>query len=181
MLIDMKVMNDHYAFRSFHNDFKIITDLSRTLITAAEIDIKNGLRSLTFSTDLGLIGPLYYVCLRSQDQSIRQQALDLLTRCPRREGMWDSEAGAKMITEFWEIEERHRMMQAATVTELGMEVSLNDVVDLVFDNEMKWEWKWKSPMSSEASESSRASSVSRSDSPGVDWFHPREKKAAWLL
>jgi len=109
-----EIMNDRQAFETFQHEFRIITNLSRTLITAAELDIKKGKPALTFSTDLGLIGPLYYVCVRCQDRSTRQEALGLLLRCPRREGMWDSESGVKLITEYWQIEERHRAMQAST-------------------------------------------------------------------
>ncbi len=162
------VVNDIERFEIYKNEFKIITDLSRSLVTAAEQDVKRGRSGITFSTDLGLVGPLYYTCVRCQDRNIRNQAMELLLHCPRREGMWDSEAGVRMIREFWEIEERHRILQTGAPGEIGIEIPLSDIVDLVFNNEMKWEWKWKMP-SDESSTGSRESSASRSSTPNNDW------------
>ncbi|KAH8601065.1 hypothetical protein B0O99DRAFT_494637, partial [Bisporella sp. PMI_857] len=45
---------------------------------------------LGFSTDIGIIAPLFFAALRAPTLNIRRQALDLLARSPRREGMWES-------------------------------------------------------------------------------------------
>lgn len=134
------VMNDNSAFVAFRDEFKIITNLAGTLIKAAELDLEREQTSLTFSTDLGLIGPLYYVCIRCQDHSVRQEAMALLLRCPRREGMWDTEAVAKMVNEFWEFERKHKSALH------DKRIVVADLVDLVFDVEKRWTWKWKDPM-----------------------------------
>lgn len=47
-----------------------------------------------FSGDLGVVGPLYIIALRSRNTSLRWEAVSLLRLCKRREGMWDSEATA---------------------------------------------------------------------------------------
>ena len=120
--------------------------LCKSVIAAAEQDAKLGKPALNFSTDLGIVGPLYYVCCRCRDYPLRHQALELLSRCPRREGMWDSEVGVRMIKEFWTIEERHEAFQKQSAQKLGIHIPLCEVVDLVFTDRMRWEWIWKTPL-----------------------------------
>jgi hypothetical protein len=141
-----EAMNDYATFEPFTNDFRIVVTLCKSIIAAAEQDVKLGKPALNFSTDLGIVGPLYYVCCRCRDYSLRTQALDLLTRCPRREGMWDSEVGVRMIKEYWAIEERHLAFQKDSAEELGIHIPLCEVVDLVFTDGMRWEWVWKNPL-----------------------------------
>jgi hypothetical protein len=138
-------VNDREKFRRFTSDFRIVINLARSLIVAAEQDKKMGKPPLTFSTDLGLVGPLYYVCIRCTEQTIKLQALELLHQLPRREGMWDSESAARMIKEFWEIERRHDDLQRASEGR-ATSIPLCKIVDLVFGDGMRWEWKWKYPL-----------------------------------
>jgi hypothetical protein len=110
------------------DDFQIVVILSRPLIAAAEQDAKSGKPPLTFSSDLGLIGPLYYVCINCPIVSIRTTAMDLLLRCPRREGMWNSVLIAQMIQQYWELEARHKEAQemSTEVDEFGIPVPFSD-------------------------------------------------------
>jgi len=133
----------------FTPQFKTIVSLSRSLIAASESDAKNGKPALRFSTDLGVVAPLWYTCLKCVDIPAREQALELLSRCPRREGMWDSTMGVSMIRSFWAIQEEHRKMQELSGMvgeEVGIvcvPVSLAEAVDLVLEDGMRWEWKWR--------------------------------------
>ena len=115
-------------FLEYLDDFQIIINLSRPLIAAAEQDAKNGKPSLTFSSDLGLIGPLYYVCINCPTVSIRTTAMELLLRCPRQEGMWSSVLIAQMIQQYWELEARHQEAQemGVEVDEFGFPVPFSD-------------------------------------------------------
>ncbi|KAE9362835.1 hypothetical protein N431DRAFT_564987 [Stipitochalara longipes BDJ] len=134
---------ERFLFLKYLDDFQIVIDLSRPLIAAAEQDAKNGKPPLTFSSDLGLIGPLYYVCMNCPDVSIRTTAMELLLRCPRREGMWNSVPIAQMIQQFWELEARHKEAQAmgVDVDEFGFPVPFRDTLNLIFMDGMKWSWK----------------------------------------
>ena len=118
-------------FLEYLDDFQIIINLSRPLIAAAEQDAKNGKPPLTFSSDLGLIGPLYYVCINCPTVSIRTTAMELLLRCPRREGMWNSVLIAQMIQQYWELEARHKEAQemGVEVDEFGLPVPFRDTFD----------------------------------------------------
>jgi hypothetical protein len=113
------------------DDFQIVVNLSRPLITAAEQDAKNGKPPLTFSSDLGLIGPLYYVCINCPTVSVQTTAMELLLRCPRREGMWNSVLIAQMIQQYWELEARHKEAQemSTEVDEFGFPVPFRDTFD----------------------------------------------------
>ncbi|KAH8648211.1 hypothetical protein BGZ60DRAFT_390695 [Tricladium varicosporioides] len=119
------------TFVKYLGDFQIVINLLRPLIAAAEQDAKNGKPPLTFSSDLGLIGPLYYVCINSPTASIRTTAMKLLLRCPRREGMWNSVMIAQMIQEYWELEARHKEAQeiGVEVDEFGFLVPFRDTFD----------------------------------------------------
>ncbi|KAL2063615.1 hypothetical protein VTL71DRAFT_5420 [Oculimacula yallundae] len=103
-------------------DFEIVVNLSRPLITAVEQNAQNGKPSLTFSCDTGLIGPLYYVCIKCPSVSLRKSAMELLLRCPRREGMWNSVLIAQMIQQFWDLEANHTPI----VDEFGFPVPFTD-------------------------------------------------------
>ncbi|KAF7959577.1 hypothetical protein EAE96_001193 [Botrytis aclada] len=121
-------MVDTNRFLKYLDDFQIIIDLSRSLIVAAEQDAMNGRPPLTFSSDLGVIGPLYYVCIHCPTASIRESAMELLLRCPRREGMWNSAIIAQMIQQFWELGARHKKLPKIRfeVDEFGLPEPFSD-------------------------------------------------------
>ncbi|KAF7934807.1 uncharacterized protein EAE98_002852 [Botrytis deweyae] len=121
-------MVDTDRFLKYLDDFQIIIDLSRSLIVAAEQDAMNGRPPLTFSSDFGIIGPLYYVCIHCPTPSIRETAMELMLRCPRREGMWDNAIVAQMIQQFWELGARHKESQnmGFELDENGLPVPFND-------------------------------------------------------
>ncbi|KAF7896841.1 uncharacterized protein EAF01_009244 [Botrytis porri] len=125
---------DSDRFLKYLDDFQIIIDLSKSLIAAAEQDAMNGRPSLTFSSDFGFIGPLYYVCSHCPDMSIRETAMELLLRCPRREGMWNSTLVAQMIQQFWELGARHKESQrmGLELSELGFPVPFTNRVSVHF-------------------------------------------------
>jgi hypothetical protein len=138
-----EALNCPTTFKRFTNEFQTIINLSRSLITTAEQDARNGKAPLTFSTDLGLIGPLYYVGVKCRIPHIREEAVELLKRCPRKEGMWDSVAAVNLTRAFWELEERHNAIQQGGADEPSLAIPLHEVVDLVFYDGGQWEWKWK--------------------------------------
>ncbi|KAH8815866.1 hypothetical protein F5884DRAFT_198321 [Xylogone sp. PMI_703] len=140
----------------FMPDFELIVNMSKSLIQASEEDAKNGASPLVFSTDLGLVAPLYYVCVKCPSQAVRKEAIELLTRAPRKEGMWDSNAGVKLIREFWEFEEMHKALYEAAKEEyISPPLPLCHIIDLEMKDGMRWSWKWSGPS---ASSSSRHSS-----------------------
>ncbi|KAL1891538.1 hypothetical protein Sste5346_007630 [Sporothrix stenoceras] len=59
----------------------------------------------SFSTDLGIVPPLYVVATKSRDRVLRRQAIQLLRSSSRREGMWDSELAARIAMWVVDIEE----------------------------------------------------------------------------
>lgn len=126
--------NDTAVFSRCTNDFQTVVSLSQSLVEAAEHDIQRGNGSLagglTFSTDMGVVAPLYYVCIKCADVPLREQAIELLSRCPRREGMWDSVLGVRMVREFWEMEEVHRPQRQGAA-------------ELMLEDDGRWEWTWR--------------------------------------
>lgn len=125
--------DDAEVFASCTDEFRMLVRLCRSLVA-------DGKPARTFGVDLGVVAPLYYVCIKCTDVGVREEAVELLGRWPRREGMWDSGVGVRMVREFWEIRERHRGSGGGCG--LG-EVALGEAVDLVLEDEMRWEWKWR--------------------------------------
>ena len=119
---------DAAKFLEYVDDFQIVVNLSRPLIVAAEQDAKNGKPPLTFSSDLGLIGPLYYVCINCPTGSIQTMAMELLLRCPRQEGMWNSVLVGQMIQQYWDLKARHEKAQEMGLErdEIGLPVPFTD-------------------------------------------------------
>ncbi|KAF7879166.1 hypothetical protein EAF04_000365 [Stromatinia cepivora] len=133
--------DDNKKSAMFEPEFQVVVSLARSLINAAEEDAKAGKPSFTFSTDLGLIAPLYYICIQSPSETTRRQALELLLRCPRKEGMWDSSSTINLVQGFWNLEEQliDRPTEEYPVSERPVQMS--QIVDLIFNEDSKWEWK----------------------------------------
>ncbi|TAQ87595.1 hypothetical protein B7494_g4111, partial [Chlorociboria aeruginascens] len=130
-------LNNREQYWKFMDDFTCILNLSRSLIKADEQDTLEGKTAGTFSTDMGLVAPLYFVCTKSPHLPTRQMAMELLARYPRKEGMWDSVATVRLIKEFWVLESRF----VNRVGEKGSQrVQMTDLVDLVLKDGMQWEW-----------------------------------------
>ena len=75
---DMRAVSegvDTKCMLEYLDDFQIIIDLSRPLIAATEEDVMKGKPALTFSSDLGLVGPLYYVCINCPVASMQKTAM----------------------------------------------------------------------------------------------------------
>ena len=166
------------ACHKFTKEFQTIINLSRSLITTAEQDARNGIPSLTFSTDLGLIGPLYFVAGKCRIQSIRNQAVELLGRYPRKEGMWDSVTASKVVQQLWAVDAQHNAFQQSAPDEISFPIPLHDVVDLVFYEGGRFEWIWKQDMPSPPTSSHRLDSMDR---PGVarhkNWMDTLEEQS----
>ncbi|RFU35781.1 hypothetical protein B7463_g588, partial [Scytalidium lignicola] len=127
-------------------EFETIVNMSRSLIQAGEEDARSGSPPLAFSTDLGIVAPLYYVCVKCPSTNLRNEAIELLDRAPRKEGMWDSKVGVKLIKEFWEYEKMHKALQGISDDDYTpVPLPLNQVIDLELKDGMRWSWKWIEP------------------------------------
>ncbi|KAF7934218.1 uncharacterized protein EAE97_008578 [Botrytis byssoidea] len=134
-------INEPKKFAVFDSEFQVIVSLARSLINAAEEDAKAGRPAFTFSTDLGLIAPLYFTCIKSLNEITRHQALELLLRYPRKEGMWDSSSTINLVRDFWKLEQKliYQPREVYPVSERPMQMS--ELANLVLNEKMQWEWK----------------------------------------
>lgn len=146
-----EILTQPELFAPYNQDFASIIKLSRSLIVASEADAKSGMTPLNFSADLGLIGPLYYCSVKPTDHTLRKAALELLNRCQRREGMWDSSSLVAIVQGFWQIESQYEALQSVILGENGEPVSLAHLLDLYFDDGMQWEWKWRETVDTDRS------------------------------
>ncbi|KAH8595583.1 hypothetical protein B0O99DRAFT_622188 [Bisporella sp. PMI_857] len=133
------VSNSPDSFLRLENDFRMIVDLSRSLISAAELDAKEGRSSLRFSAEMGVVAPLFYVAQHCTNREVGQAAIKLLEHCPRREGMWDSAMAIKIVKQLWDIEDCYAPSQSNPLDAK----STHKLVDLEVHDGTNWEWKWK--------------------------------------
>ncbi|KIW40067.1 uncharacterized protein PV06_08620 [Exophiala oligosperma] len=61
---------------------------------------------LSYSHELGILPGLYLTGTKCRDPILRRRALVLLTSCRRREGVWDSDSAAKVVSRIISIEEK---------------------------------------------------------------------------
>lgn len=110
----------------YSNDFSMIVSLTRSVMSAMEKQAKDGNIPFSFSSDVNLIGPLYYVCINCLDVSVRKAAMDLLLRYPRREGMWNSTMIAQMIRDYWNLEAGYMSTQGSEATNMSHITDFSD-------------------------------------------------------
>ncbi|KAK4943423.1 hypothetical protein LTR10_016914 [Elasticomyces elasticus] len=58
-----------------------------------------------FAFSQGVVGPLYIVAMQCRSPRLRREALAMLLRYPRREGLWDSFSGGRVAFEVMSLEE----------------------------------------------------------------------------
>lgn len=63
----------------------------------------------TFSIGLGIVMPLFIVCVHCRDPQIRHRALYLLKICNRKEGLWDSKLTARVAETVISLEEQEAL------------------------------------------------------------------------
>ncbi|KAF2716761.1 hypothetical protein K431DRAFT_256944 [Polychaeton citri CBS 116435] len=84
----------------------------------------------TFSLAHGVVFPLYTVGSRCRDPKIRRRALHLLSRCNRREGLWDAALAARLCKNLVDIEESRTLQllqDAAAATWIAMDdIAVNE-------------------------------------------------------
>jgi len=68
-------------------------------LISAKIDSPFANENLNFTASMGLIAPLFFTVMRAPNRSIQQRAIDLLTRAPGREGMWDADDALRIAGE----------------------------------------------------------------------------------
>lgn len=95
----------------FHASFIAILDLAEAVLedgpqsnVQQAVDLPTTPKTqLCFS--LGIVDPLYEVCARCRDPSLRRRALDLLARHPRQDCMWSSWSAWKVGKYLMKLEE----------------------------------------------------------------------------
>lgn len=72
----------------------------------------------TLSFSLGIVDPLYEVCSRCRDPTLRRRALDLLARHPRQECVWSSWSAWKVGKFLMRLEEEGTEMQPKQASDI---------------------------------------------------------------
>lgn len=105
-------------------EFAAIVTLARGIMEADNDTGEVGMGRV--SLDTGVLGPLYLVALRCRDPVVRREAIALLGREGRKEGLWDSTLLARVAERVMGIEGDSR--------KAGGGERITDV-DVVFDPE----------------------------------------------
>ncbi|KAK1634065.1 hypothetical protein BDP81DRAFT_325341, partial [Colletotrichum phormii] len=124
-------------FDKFTWHFETMTASSKEILTAAlptmAADLSSGhcTAKFSFTADMGLIPPLYYVALKCRNRRIRRQAIELITDNLHQEGMWDAKLAAAVASEVMRMEEEaYYQKSPSTVQSLGAKSTVGDQPDL---------------------------------------------------
>ena len=90
----------------FEPEFRTIVAQSSVLLQSLEHSSPDKGPTLAFAIDLSVLTPLYLTVTKCRISDIRKNALWLLVRYPRREGLWDSVTTAAIGSWVMEIEEK---------------------------------------------------------------------------
>ncbi|KAH7234637.1 uncharacterized protein BKA55DRAFT_579225 [Fusarium redolens] len=102
---------DELSYDLFNSSFASIVILAQHLLGAAAsvmaADISSGActEKFSFSADMGIILPLYYIILKSRCPKIRRRALKLLIPVSHQEGIWNGPLASSIACRVIEIEE----------------------------------------------------------------------------
>ena len=96
--------------RSTDSDFHSTSTASNTSVDSStiwnfQLPGSEARNQPNFTLAHGIITPLYMVCTRCRDPSIRRRALHILQTCNRKEGIWDSTQSALVARRVIQIEE----------------------------------------------------------------------------
>ncbi|KAL1875075.1 hypothetical protein Plec18167_005743 [Paecilomyces lecythidis] len=92
---------EEILYDNLRDEFSKIVEYASVLAPAQGDDSE-----LSCSHELGILPGLYLTGTKCRDPILRRRALVLLTSCRRREGVWDSESAAKVVSRIISIEEK---------------------------------------------------------------------------
>jgi hypothetical protein len=88
------------------------------------LSARSGPPAAVFISSLGVISLLFEVATRTNDEQLRQEALSLLQRTNRREGIWDSRVAARLAERILQLK---REGAAATNLHFGQKFVVTDI------------------------------------------------------
>ncbi|KAF4965610.1 hypothetical protein FSARC_6597 [Fusarium sarcochroum] len=104
-------LQDEFLFDQFTSNFTSIITSCRIIIAAARAlatdhnSTFNHKTHLGFSTDMGIIRPLYYTALKCRVGDVRREALSMLHSQTHQEGIWDAPTASLVASEVVHLEE----------------------------------------------------------------------------
>ncbi|KAJ5578153.1 uncharacterized protein N7459_007117 [Penicillium hispanicum] len=118
---------DSSVFDDYVNYFQQMLHLSKR-ISDSFLGESHPASRPTLLLDMGIISPLFFVCLKCHDFNLRLQALGLLESWPHREGLWDSRLLVIFIKQQFQLEIEVNTLAcdfqaSGRVQELSLEVS----------------------------------------------------------
>ncbi|PVH78706.1 hypothetical protein DL98DRAFT_462014 [Cadophora sp. DSE1049] len=82
----------HDPYTDFYSQ---VVDLAGEVLN--DVSLPDDLQATNYSFDNRVILPVWLAGVKCRDSSVREKAVELLERFPRREGIWDSICAAKMV------------------------------------------------------------------------------------
>ncbi|RDW83033.1 hypothetical protein BP5796_04524 [Coleophoma crateriformis] len=121
-----------------NNDFQTMINLIRSLISTTNPATPSSKSS--FTSNIGVIVPLYITVVHSRNVALRYEALDLLKLAPRKEGMWDSSQVAQVCARVLAVEVERRQMEATENLQRHNEKLIQVKANLVSENMLSNEY-----------------------------------------
>ncbi|KAJ9616377.1 hypothetical protein H2200_000095 [Cladophialophora chaetospira] len=114
-----------------------IVKLGRYIVETKRLTVPNGKVLHYPKLDTGLIAPLYLVASRCRDPKLRREAVKVLRKGPRQEGVWSSRIMASVAERIIEIEEEG-LREVRECSDVGVErrVKLEDAAILTAEKKV---------------------------------------------
>jgi hypothetical protein len=122
--------SDILAVEGRNVEFETILKLTKALLSA-----EGESANYTFISDLGIIVPLYVIVVHCKDLSLRLEALNILKRGQRREGLWEAEQVAKICERVLAMECRENYLNERLMAIRAISVPVG-VVDTQYSVEL---------------------------------------------
>ncbi|RLL95859.1 hypothetical protein CFD26_104428 [Aspergillus turcosus] len=104
IMVAVSLATDELIFDQLDDDFRAVLAYAEELIELnASLD-KDALLTV-FSLESGLIAPLCYTATKCRNPLLRRRAINLLYRCPQKEGLWSMQQYAILARILVQIEE----------------------------------------------------------------------------
>ena len=93
------------AFDQLEPSLKKMLEYSKFIIEGYGMNEAAEKNPIICSSGLGVVMPLHMVAARCRNRAVRKEAVDLLLRARRRDGLWDSTLAGKIASTIIELEE----------------------------------------------------------------------------
>jgi hypothetical protein len=106
LLVEAVIVTSECAFDAYSDQYLEIVSLSKLFFEKSPQPNEESLQQMIpFSLEVTILPSLYVICKFCRDGKVRREAIELMGKTPKREGVWDSMLMARISTWLVRVEE----------------------------------------------------------------------------